>query len=62
MRYSAFGLVVLMLIAVNGCSSPKQTGIGNADPASYGMAKKMLEKGKTTQQQVVEIFGAPVVL
>lgn len=59
MRYSAFGLVVLLLISFSGCSSPKQTGIGNTDPASYGLAKKMLEKGKTTQQQVVELFGAP---
>ena len=59
MRCSAFGLVVLLLISVSGCSSPKQTGIGNADPASYGLAKKKLEKGKTTQQQVVELFGAP---
>ncbi len=59
MKYLAFGFVVLLLITVCGCSSPKQTGIGNADPASYGLAKKMLEKGKTTQQQVVEIFGAP---
>ncbi|MEI7752163.1 MAG: hypothetical protein WCJ71_08760 [Candidatus Omnitrophota bacterium] len=59
MRYIFLGLIALMLLPVSGCASSKKTGIGNADPASYGLAKKSLEKGKTTQQQVLETFGAP---
>jgi outer membrane protein assembly factor BamE (lipoprotein component of BamABCDE complex) len=59
MKYFNFGIMSLLLITVVGCSSSRQTGIGNADPASYGLAKKSLVKGQTNQQQVLEIFGAP---
>ncbi|OQA51976.1 MAG: hypothetical protein BWY44_00796 [Candidatus Omnitrophica bacterium ADurb.Bin292] len=59
MRYSFFSIVVLLLLSNSGCASPKPMGLGNADPASYGMAKRTLEKGVTTQQTVLETFGAP---
>ena len=59
MRYVFLGFIVLMLLPSSGCASSKKTGIGNADPASYGLAKKKLAVGKTTQQEVIETFGAP---
>ena len=59
MKYLSLGFIVLLLLPNAGCSSPKPMGLGNADPASYGMAKRTLEKGVTTQQTVLETFGAP---
>ena len=59
MRYVLFAFIALLLLPSSGCASSKKTGIGNADPASYGMAKRTLEKGVTTQQTVLETFGAP---
>lgn len=53
-------VVVIFTFLLSSCSSsPRPTGIGNSDPASYGMAKKTLKVGTTTQQQVLETFGAP---
>jgi outer membrane protein assembly factor BamE (lipoprotein component of BamABCDE complex) len=53
-------LMLPCLFMLSSCSSsPAKTGIGNSDPASYGLAKKKLVKGKTTQQDVIQIFGAP---
>jgi len=51
--------LILTLLVLTSCATPKQTGIGNSDPASFGMAKKQLIKGETTQQDVIQIFGAP---
>lgn len=58
MRCIFLGLIALLLLPCSGCAS-KRTGIGNADPASYGLAKKKLAVGKTTQQDVIQTFGAP---
>ena len=52
-------MILLVPICLIGCSSSQKTGLGNSDPASYGMAKKTLKVGETTQQNVLEIFGAP---
>lgn len=51
--------ISLSLLLNSGCSSTKPIGVGNADPASYGLAKKKLVKGTTTQQDVIQTFGAP---
>ncbi len=50
---------LVLLFSIFGCSSNKPVGLGNADPASYGLAKATLEKGKTTQLEVLQTFGAP---
>ena len=52
-------LIVSVSLMFSACSTSKQTGIGNSDPASYGLAKKKLVKGATTQQDVIQTFGAP---
>jgi len=52
-------LILMFSFMLSACSTTKQTGIGNADPASYGLAKKKLAVGKTTQQDVIQTFGAP---
>ena len=59
MKSFVFGLVVLLLLPSSLQASSKEKGLGNADPASYGLAKRTLQKGKTTQQEVIETFGAP---
>lgn len=57
--FSLFFLVTFSLIYSSCASVPKQTGVGNSDPASYGLAKKKLIANQTTQQEVINTFGAP---
>jgi hypothetical protein len=54
-------LIMSFAFMISACSTStsKQTGIGNSDPASYGLAKRELVAGKTTQQEVIQTFGAP---
>ncbi|HCM42302.1 MAG TPA: hypothetical protein DIS66_03180 [Candidatus Omnitrophica bacterium] len=56
---SLFSLVAVSLLFSSCASSSRETGIGNSDPASYGLAKKKLIVNETTQQEVIHTFGAP---
>ncbi len=59
-KYSSIALfAVLSFVCVSCSSSSQSTGIGNSDPASYGWAKKKLVANQTTQQEVIQTFGAP---
>jgi outer membrane protein assembly factor BamE (lipoprotein component of BamABCDE complex) len=49
-------VVVLLLLAVAGCSDAKSSAL------TPGAAKKNIKPGETTQAQVVEIFGTPNVI
>lgn len=45
-----------LIILINGCASVQPVQKGNLTP---GMAKTKIIKGQTTQNEVLEVFGAP---
>ena len=49
-------LAVIACYALAGCAGP---GAGTRDPISAGSAKLFLEKAKTIQSEVLEVFGGP---
>jgi len=48
-------LIVLVLL-ISGCASVQPVQKGNLTP---GMAKTKIIKGQTTQNEILEVFGAP---
>lgn len=57
MRKIVFLFVAVMLIS--GCASVQPVQKGNLTP---GMAKTKIIKGQTTQNEILEVFGAPNII
>jgi len=55
------GIVVSMCLMVAGCATTRPTAqeIAKESALTPGMAKKYIYPGKTTQTEVLEIFGPP---
>jgi hypothetical protein len=56
-------LAALTVLLAHGCSSSQKSG-DDATPGALtaGMVKKTVSKGRTTQAEVLEIFGPPDLL
>lgn len=48
--------LLLLVVLIGGCASVQPTEKGNLTP---GMAKTKIIKGQTTQNEILEVFGAP---
>lgn len=66
MRLAAFSAAPMLVLALWGCGTttidqrPSQLDAGaERSLLSYGMVKKLLVAGKTSQSEVVKAFGAP---
>lgn len=51
-----FGAILVSFFVLSGCASVQPIQKGNLTP---GMAKTKIIKGKTTQNEILEVFGAP---
>lgn len=51
-----FGAILVSFFLLSGCASVQPIQKGNLTP---GMAKTKIIKGKTTQNEILEVFGAP---
>ena len=58
MKTLILSLCVISLAFV-GCASEPEQPTGPSGGLSPGMAKKTIEKGKTTQNDILTVFGAP---
>jgi hypothetical protein len=48
--------LLLLVVLIGGCASVQPAEKGNLTP---GMAKTKIIKGQTTQNEILEVFGAP---
>lgn len=48
--------LLLLVVLIGGCASVQPAEKGNLTP---GMAKTKITKGQTTQNEILEVFGAP---
>ncbi len=55
-RVAATAITVTALLGTTGCNSPEPAAPSNL---TAGMVKKTIEKGTTTQAEVLEVFGPP---
>jgi hypothetical protein len=60
----ALPLALAGALAAVSCQAPPDDAgpAGARTPLTAGMVKKTIEKGRTTQQEVLEVFGPPDIL
>src|SRR5262245_52737260 len=60
--FVALVAAALAPLAASACAKPKSDGpvvAGDRTPLTSGMVKRTIVKGKTTQTEVLEVFGPP---
>jgi hypothetical protein len=55
-------LVFLLALALQGCQSSRKSEDDASGAVTAGMVKKTVTKGRTTQTEILEIFGPPDLL
>lgn len=54
-----FFYLLALLLLINGCATTKETVNYQKSNLTFGMVKKNLIKGQTTQAEILNLFGAP---
>lgn len=59
MPKAKFFYLLALLLLINGCAAIKETVNYQRSNLTFGMVKKNLIKGQTTQSEILNLFGAP---